>query len=439
MKFLITILLAASTGFAAAYFFVSNSNDAALKNERAKSEAQWQAEKAKLESELSAAKNKKAKVEHITTEVAVAAKRSPKEILDNLLKLQPSGATRIYTIRKIVHELEDLAELGDESLADIREFLAKNSDLEYSVERAGQSDGGNRRNWTPPWQRSGPPTEFTLPPSLRIGLFDVLKDIGTEGAEKLMAEVLGSSGRAVEVAYLTRALEEMAPGKYRETALAAAKDMLRNPIAINSPNRLDEQAEGYLFGILELYKDASFVEDAKKMLVTAEGRLDRNAQQYLNQIQGEAMVATYYDLFNKNGVTNNFDRMSVANRILNYVGPNQQANAFLGEVVANTNLDARMRSFAVMQLAGGFGGDETPKDPNIARQQIPVLEHLKTTTTDERLLQAIDRTQQNLQNIVEGKPVENPFDRFRGRDQNGGGGGGGGGGGRNRGGPPSTP
>lgn len=413
MKILITILLAASTGFAAAYFFVSNQNESALKNERAKVEAQWQAEKEKLENELAGAKNKKSRVEQVKTEVAVATKRSAKEILDNLLKLQPSGTTRIHTIRKIVHELEDLAELKDGAVPDIREFLAKNSDLDYSVERDRSADG-DRRSWMPPWQRSNPPTEFTLPPSLRIGLFDVLKDIGSAESEKLMGEVLGNSGRAVEVAYLTRVLEEIAPGKYRETALAAAKDMLRNPIAINSPNRLDEQAEGYLYGILDLYNDGSFVEDAKKMLVNAEGRINRNAQQYLAKFQGEGMVATYYDLFNQNTVTNTFDRMSVANQILDHVGPNAQANKFLGEVVANTNLDARMRAFAVMRLAGGFGGEETPKDPNVVRQQIPVLENLKTTTTDERLLQAIDRTRQNLQNILDGKPVENPFDRFRG-------------------------
>ncbi|MEO7678259.1 MAG: hypothetical protein ABIV39_15990 [Verrucomicrobiota bacterium] len=410
---MITILLAAALGFAAAYAIVSTRNGAILKSERAKLEAQWQVERENLEAQLAAARNKKPKVEQLTTEVAVASKRSPKEILENLLKLQPSGTTRIFTIRKIVHELEDLAALGDTAVPDIREFLARNSDLDYSIERPDRSES-DRRGWTPPWQRSNPPTEFTLPPSLRIGLFDVLKDIGTGESEKLLGEVLGTSGRAVEVAYLTRTLEEIAPGKYRETALNAAKDLLRNPISINNPNRLDEQAEGYLFGVLELYSDPSFVEEAKKMLVNAEGRLDRNAQQYLNKVQGENMVSTYYDLYANAALTNNFDKISVATKILDYVGPNQQANAFLKETVGNTNLDARARSFAVMSLAGGFGGNDAPQDPNLIRQRIPVLESLKASTTDERLMQVINRTQQNLQNILEGKPVENPFDRFRG-------------------------
>ncbi|MEP6664605.1 MAG: hypothetical protein ABJC04_13170, partial [Verrucomicrobiota bacterium] len=418
MKTLIAIVLAASTGFAAAYFFVSGQNEMALKNERAKVEAQWQTDKQKLERELANARNKKDKGEEITKEVTVVSHRSAKEILDNLLTLQPTGANRIQVIRKIVHELEDLASLGNEAVPDIRAFLARNADLEYSISSNDRENGG-RGGFQPPWQRSTPSTEFTLPPSLRIGLFDVLKDIGTDEARTVMGEVLGNSGRAVEVAYLARSLEEIAPGKYREVALSAAKDLLRNPITVDHPNRLDEQAEGYLYGVLELYNDASFIEEAKKMLVNAEGRLDRNAQQYLSKLQGDAMVATYYEMYNQNTLTNTFDRISVANQILGHVGPNQQANQFLKEVVQNTNLDSRMRSFAILQLAGGFGGTETPSDPNLIRQQLPILENLKTATADERILQAIDRTQQNLQNVLEGKPVENQFNRFRGGGNDG--------------------
>src|SRR5690606_34933028 len=98
MKILVTILLAASTGFAAAYFYVSNQNEAAVKAERAKVEAHWKAENEKLQEELAAAKNQQPRIEQVKTEVPVAAKRSAREILDNLLTLQPSGANRIPTI-----------------------------------------------------------------------------------------------------------------------------------------------------------------------------------------------------------------------------------------------------------------------------------------------------------------------------------------------------
>jgi hypothetical protein len=414
MKKLISILAAAAIGFAGAYLIVSNLKDSAFKEERARLEAEWQEKVRALEAELGRAARKPQRVDTQIKEVnvPVAARRSAAEILKNLVQIKPSGEGRIKAIRKIVHELEDLAQLKGESLPAIREFLARNEDLDYSTERTNR-DEGDRGRWTPPWQRTGPSTEFTLPPSLRIGLFDVLKEIGSSDAEQILGEVLGTSGRAVEVAYLTRLLEEMAPGKYREIAINAAKDLLRNPLAIDNPNRLDEQAEAYLYGILELYKDVSFSEEAKRLLVS-EGRLNRNAQDYLAKTQGENVVATFYDAYKNTTLSNMWDRASVANQILDHVGPNQQANNFLNEIVTNTNLDARMRSFAVLRLAGGFGGMESPTDPNVIRSRMQVIETLKPAVTDERLTRAVDMTQRNLNNLLEGRPIEPAWGEGRG-------------------------
>src|SRR5687768_2143648 len=109
MKTLLSVLVAAGIGFAAAYFIVSNQIDD-LKNQRATLEAQWDSEREKLEGELAASKRKAGRVDRITTEntVIVAGGRSAEEILEKLQMLKPAaaGAPRISTIRKIVHELE---------------------------------------------------------------------------------------------------------------------------------------------------------------------------------------------------------------------------------------------------------------------------------------------------------------------------------------------
>ncbi len=417
MKYLLSILIAGGVGFAAAYVAVSNRESSERREEIARLEAEWRKEKDALEAALREEQSKPAMIEHVERQVAVAARRDPKAILDNLLTLKPAaGHARIRTIRKIVHELEDLAELNNAALPAIREFLAQNFDLDYASER-DRGDGEDRRGWTPPWQRSAPPTEFTLPPSLRIGIFDVLRDIGTVEAQEVLAGVLESSGRAVEVAYVTRALEEIAPGRYREAALAAAIDLLKNPLPIDNPNRLDEQAEGYLYGILELYNDHSFAGEAKRLLVSAEGRVNRNAQQYLVKTQGENAIPIFYEAYKNNAISNTWDRVSVANRILDYAGQNATANAFLSEVVHNPDIDSRMRSFAVMRLAGGFGGMESPTDPNVIRSRIQVVESLRPGIEDERLSQTLDITQRNLQNLLDGKPVENPWSRDREGDR----------------------
>ena len=408
MKIFLAVVLAVGISVAGTYFVVSNMSQSKLKAQIAQREAQWQAEKAALEAELAAARNQEPLIQHVKTEVAVGQRRSPKQILELLHTLKPVGTARIATIRKIVHELEELAEWQDKAVPEIRDFLARNEDLDYSMPRTEGEDGGDRR-FSPPWARSTPQTEFTLPPSMRIGLVDVLREIGSEEAEQVLAGVLGTSGRAVEVAYLARMLEEMAPGKYREIALNAAKDLLRNPLAIDNPNRLDEQAEGYLYGILELYNDTSFIDEAKRLLVNSDGRMNRNAQHYLTKTQGENVVATFYDVYKNNVVSNTWDKVSVANRILDFAGPNQQENAFFKEIITSSDIDSRMRSFAVMRLAGGFGGMDSPTDPNVIRSRMELLDSLAPVITDERLQSTVKTTRQNLENLQNGKPVENPW------------------------------
>src|SRR4051812_11341380 len=121
MKKLLSVLIAAGVGFAAAAFIVTTQKNSAFEKERAKMEADWRAERERLEAE--AGKRKPGKNQNTRTEVAVVERRSADEILKNLLTLKPIGTARISIIRKIVHELEDLAQLNDAAVPPIREFL----------------------------------------------------------------------------------------------------------------------------------------------------------------------------------------------------------------------------------------------------------------------------------------------------------------------------
>ena len=86
--------------------------------------------------------------------------------------------------------------------------------------------------------------EALAPPSLRFGLFDVVRQIGGADAEAILAESLAGSGRGLEVAYLTHVLEEMAPGKYKDAALAAARNLLASGTAAD---------RDHLFGVLRRF------------------------------------------------------------------------------------------------------------------------------------------------------------------------------------------
>lgn len=421
MKVLIAILVAASISFGGAYVIISNRYDAELSEQQAR----FAAEKAELEGAVAAAARRPARIETVTLPgetVTVSAAAAPQDILERLLQLKPgAGASRTHVIRQVVHQLASLTECGPAAFPVIREFLATNQDVDYSFEdeeRGGGEGPGGRGGSFWGWRRGGDlRTDFVLPPSLRMGLMDVLRDIGGDAAEQILAETLSTTGRGVEVAYLARVLEEMAPGKYRELAIIAAKDLLTHPPSIDHPNRLDEMAKGYLYGVLTMFNDTSFAGTAQALLVSPEGRIDRSALNYLNNTLKEQAVPALYQAYKDNRITNQFDKASLAAQVLNYTGQSQTANALLQEIVTDTNIDSRVRAFTVARLAGGnfgpFGGD-VPTDPQVLRARMQVVDSLKTTVQDERLVQSLDLTSRNLQNLIEGKPVENPFGATRG-------------------------
>ena len=94
-----------------------------------------------------------------------------------------------------------------------------------------------------------------------------LHDIGGEEAEKTRVEMLATTGRGLELAYLAKTLEEMAPRKHRELALNAARELLKSPPSLTNPDRFDRQAKEYLFLVLAMYQDMASAPVAQELLV----------------------------------------------------------------------------------------------------------------------------------------------------------------------------
>ena len=469
MKTLIALLVSAGVGFGAAYLYVSNQKDEQFKKQRAELEENARTDRDKAEKDLKLVKNRAPKIEQVqtTVEVPVAVKSSPKEIMDRLVKLKPaSGSARSQSIRQIVHQLENLADLGQESVPTVRAFLALNQDVEYDrintndVNSAtgganvaivpggpgGQGGRGNRGNrgggpggggfgGGPQFMNGQPQTDFLYPPSLRLGLVSTLREIGGEQAEQGLADVLGSTGRGVEVATVAKLLEEMAPKKYRDVAVAAAKDLLTNPPNISDPSRLDQLSKSYLYGVLTTYNDTSFAGTAQAQMVGADGSIDQSALAYLTGTLKEQAMPALYQAYNDSRITNQMDRATVLNSALAYAGTNPQANAMFKDVMSNDQ-NGFGRFGAVLSLTGGNFGPlqaAAPTDPNIIRARMTLLDSVTGSVTDDRLAGIMANTRQNLQNLLDGKPVVNAF----GGGGFGGGGFGGGGGGR-RGAPPGN-
>jgi len=481
MKLVLSIVGAAAVGVAAGYFLLGR-GDSDLAGLKAR-EAQWLRDKALMESSLAAARNRAPTVEIVEkkVEVQVLVEKSPKDTLDRLLKMRPGeGEDRYRTLRKIIHELESLVDTGKSAVPAIREFLRQNVDVSYERERDGggpggggnapqvsvnisggggaavvatatTSDGtttvatgtgGERRDGGrgpggpggpggfsgfggPPGSPSInqlPRTDNYYPYSLRMGLFNVLKDIGGGEAEGALGEVLGTTGRGVEVASLATILEQMAPGKYRDAAIQAAKDLLTTPVNVPNPTRMDEDSKGYLYAVLAKFNDVSFVPTAQAQLFTADGRIDRSALSYLTATLKDQVVPTLYNAWKDPRLTNGFEKASILVNAMNYVGTSPVANQMFMEVIDSAvvalaqnpqqqnqpggpgrgsggpgggrggfNPDAMAPFIAISRLDNG----DLTADQIAGRQQL--LLSVKQKITDERLTGMIDRTLQGLQ------------------------------------------
>jgi hypothetical protein len=416
MKTLAAVILALAIGFAAAYVIVSWQKDAQL--EQLKSQPQVAA----------VAVPAAAPEEKIVTVPAPAtpasAAESPQEILDELLNVKlGEGSSRNAALRLVIFKLETLKQIGAGTVPAIRAFISRNVDVDYGQQNAVNSDSsasqsavagrgfnrGNAGGFAGGLGRNSPArrarnlqtlqADWLVPPSLRLGLVGVLKQIGGADSEQALAEMLNRTGRGVEIAYLTVALEEIAPGKYQNIAVNAAKELLLTPPAIDNPDNLDQLSKSYLYGVLEFYKDASFAGSAQQMLVGADGRLDQDATDYLAAVLKDQSVSVFYTAYENPALTNQTDRMLIRSDVLNYVGQNSQANAVLAETLDDPNVDSRIKAITLIGLADG------ENDPQAVSAKITLFNSLLNKyANDPMLSKALAAAINNLQNP--GQPVQ---------------------------------
>ena len=399
MKTAIAVILAALLGFGGGYLLLSR-KQAEKSSNLAATEAGWQNEKAFLEQELAEARRKKVEVRTVTrnTATTVTNKLTAEEVLEKLLKLNPNVGeeSRNRIFRQIVHHLQMLADLGPDALPVVRAFLQQNKDADYVGEELNASGERIRAGFT---SRYVARTDFLVPPSLRLGLIDVLDQIGAEESEAMLAEVMDTTGRAVEVAYIARVLEETNPGKYRDNALKAAKDLLSNPPSIDLPNRIDDNARAYLYQVLAMYRDTSFAQMAQDQLITPDGRVDRQSLGYLSNILKEQGVPSLYAAYKDTRLTNLNERAHLQNAVLTFTGPSTEANELFKQIITDEKVPANIRSYAITGLAGA-GGKEKPYDPQLIQSRITLLHNFRSYLKDEKILKSIDDTKLALEQLL---------------------------------------
>jgi hypothetical protein len=385
MKYLITFVLAAGLGFAAAYLTITKPNQAQPSSASTES------------SETIPATPQSPALKSIVVE-----SNSPVDILQKLSQLNPAKSKNpARTVRQIIHQLESLTDAGEDVIPAISLFIKTGADMEYILQ---EKNGPTAPFWN--WHPGQPLfSGLVLPPSLRLSLVDVLKNIGGEKAETALGVMLATSTRPVEVAYVSAVLEKMAPGKFKEVGNSSAKHLLENPAQNSSGSPLDEHNDANLYNVLNMNGDNSLVEAAQAKLMN-NGRYDADAGKYLvGALKEQAMPV----LAKAYATANAEDKNVINNQAFTYVGNSADANAIFKNWILDNSVDpatqavyAKPRPTFIELLAGGNTGlfrAPVPTDPTVIANRINLLTDINNSLPPSNLKQVVGATIQKLKGL----------------------------------------
>jgi len=398
MKRTLAFIVALAVGGASAALIISDRLNSRYAAELATRQAAWQQEKDELEAALqnaTASRPDRAAPLGVQAPTLVKPlKLTPAELVARLRALRISpGAGQSRAARQAIHDFEELIAAGPAALPAIGEFLARNEDIDFAA--PGQNRSG----------RGSVPDDFVLPPSLRFGFFDVVKQIGGPKAEKLLANMLETTGRGAELAWLARALQGMVPNKYREIALAAARELLARPSPARPGSPLDLNDREHLFSVLEMYGDTGYVSIAQSQLVQPDGALDRSALKYLQNSLGSQVVTIAAQTYqNPLLITNAAAKEPLARLALNFVGADAQANEFYQQAINDFVLTKSHRKNLIEDLnQDGFADlkNLSAQDLPLIQNRITLIEQLAPTATDPVNAAAFKEAYKDLINMRE--------------------------------------
>jgi hypothetical protein len=284
--------------------------------------------------------------------------------------------------RQLIVQLEKLVEMGSAAVPAIRDFLSKNQDVVFANDGPPPGKG-------PKWKQ-----DTALPASLRDGLIDTLKRIGGPEAESLLAQTLTATGRGYEVMTVAKALEEIAPGKYRAAALSAAQDLLAAP-AGETATRLDAHGREYLYDVLSRYGDANTLAQVSGRLVTANGAVDEAALKLFEKAPATASLPAVYQALQDPRLTDPRQREPLLEAAMNHVGADAQAGDLFLNVMQSTEVSPRLQEKALRHLAGeGLENEDAPtaRDLEVLRSRLGYLEAVRPGVTDPKLTAELEKT-----------------------------------------------
>ena len=303
---------------------------------------------------------------------------SAPDIIDELMEIKLTSGNRSKIQRRINFLFESLSEQGEVAVPHIREFLNRMEDVDFAIPKSPQDESKELEHWRTRMVHG--PLDFEQPPSLRIGLIDILAEVGGKKAEEALAEVLSTTGRGFEIAYAAKKLQRwIGKDAYRDEALGAAHELLAEPVNVANGNKFDAASRQYLFMVLEMYGDKTFVQTAQGQLINEEGRIDRSVLSYFEKIgDGSATDAVVQAM--QSGQLRESDMREMARVAVQGVGKNDaQADSLFQDIMTSDqySLDVKLETIRSMDNAEDLTNMDKNEQATVLQSRLALMDTIQ--------------------------------------------------------------
>ena len=209
-----------------------------------------------------------------------------------------------------------------------------------------------------------------VPPSTRLGLADVLRDIGTSESIGLLSQVLPTALSASEATYIARILLSLDPELFRNISITTARNML------NDTSLARDDKRELLSLLIELH-DTEMAQVLANQLM-ADGKMDRDILDFLQKTLGEDAMPLIHSIFGNPELTM-ADRADLIRVAMNYVGSNEQATDIFSRSIQSEVVGTPSRDMLVLGLTGmnERGGPPPDLPPDVAQSRLTLLNSLE--------------------------------------------------------------
>ncbi len=301
------------------------------------------------------------------------------EILDELMQFRLTSNNRNKEQRRLNYLFESLVLQGDAAVPLIREFFNRMEDVDFTVQRDKESEKERQERYG----RFRATLSFSQPPTLRVGLIDILAEIGGPHSEAAIAELLATTARGFEIAYVAKTLQGwLGRDAYRDEALGAAHELLLEPVEIAGGNQFDRVSRNYLFMVLDMYDDQTFIQSAQGIFINEDGRIDRTILNYFDDVgKQHALDAIVQAL--RSGRVHEDDMDNLAEAASRYVGVNPQADQMFRDIMTGSQYNMEIKRDAIRSFLQSDGDTSTPGvAPHVMQARLNLINSLQFAQDD---------------------------------------------------------